>query len=166
MKKEELKENIKDVGRDVGKGVGGFLKAKLIMLLITFVILVLGFLFSGVPIYLIIPLALIIAAIDLLPVVGCGIILIPWAVIAFFADNLQMTIAIAVTYVVLLVGRQIIEPKIMGDNIGVSPLITFLSTIVGSLLLGAPGLIVGPLVAVVINSIIRIAKRYRAKNNS
>lgn len=164
MKKEKIKENLKTVGKDVGRGVGGYVKAKLWMLLITLIILLVGILISGVPFYLVIPLALLITLIDLLPVIGSGIVLIPWSVIAFLCDNIYMGIIIAVTYLILLIGRQIIEPKIMGDSIGVSPLITFISTVAGALVFGGIGLIIGPMIAVVITSIIRIVKKIKKEN--
>jgi len=60
-----------------------------------------------------------------------------------------------VLYVVLTIAKQFIEPKVLGDQIGIKPLYTFLATIVGSLIFGPLGLILGPILAVVINSIIK-----------
>ena len=67
-----------------------------------------------------------------------------------------MGINLAVIYVVLIIIRQIIEPRILGKAIGIKPLYTFMATILGSLLLGPIGMILGPLIAVVINSTLMI----------
>lgn len=156
--KEKAKQIAKDVGKDLGRGVKGFLKAKVLMFFITFIILVVGIAISGTTWWLVAPVALLIAFVDLLPVLGCGVVLVPWAIVALICDNEYMCIVLAITYLVLLVGRQIIEPKLLGDSIGVRPLVTFLFTVVGTWAIGPAGLIVGPLVAVILTSIIRLIK--------
>ncbi|MBQ6570047.1 MAG: AI-2E family transporter [Clostridia bacterium] len=170
MSKKKIKENIsdgaekvadvvKDVGNDFGRGLWGFIKAKWWMFIITVCILALGIAIAGTPLMWVLPISVVIAIIDLLPVLGCGVVLLPWAAIAYFlGHNKYMCIVLAITYLVLLIGRQIIEPKLMGDQIGVRPFITFLFTVMGSLMLGPVGIIVGPLAAVILTSLIRAIK--------
>ena len=82
----------------------------------------------------------------------------PWSIISFILGNSYLGKGLAVIYIVLIITRQVLEPKILGKEIGVRPLYTFLATILGSIILGPVGLILGPLIAVVITSIIRTKK--------
>ncbi len=94
--------------------------------------------------------ALGIAAADLLPAVGTGLILIPWAVLAFIQDNRFLGIGLLVVYGIITVVRSIIEPKIVGDNIGLPPLVTITSMFFGLKLLGAIGLFLAPLLVLIV----------------
>lgn len=70
-----------------------------------------------------------IAIFDILPVAGSGGILIPWALVSLVTGNYQQAIGLIVIYVVISVIRQYIEPKIVGDSLGVHPLITLMGSI-------------------------------------
>ncbi|NTW72572.1 MAG: AI-2E family transporter [Eubacteriaceae bacterium] len=139
------------VAKDTGKGVKGFLKAQLIIMLITFVILSIGLSVINVPLPVLIAMG--IAVFDLIPVVGSGIIMIPWALISIAGGNTETGKQLAILYVFLVVLRQIIEPKVIGDHIGINPIVTFISSILGSIVFGPAGFIIGPVIAIVINSI-------------
>ena len=69
-----------------------------------------------------------------------------------------MGMNLAIIYVVLIIIRQIIEPRILGKEMGIRPLYTFIATILGSLILGPIGVILGPLIVVIINSALGIMK--------
>lgn len=153
---DNLMEYIGQVIKDTGKGVKGYLKSQLILMAITFIILSIGFTIMEIRNPILISIA--ISIIDLLPVLGSGIIIVPWSIISFILGNTYLGKGLALIYIILIITRQVLEPKIMGKEIGVRPLYTFLSTIMGSIILGPVGLIVGPLIAVVITSIIRINK--------
>jgi predicted PurR-regulated permease PerM len=145
--------------KDTGKGVKGYLKAQLTLMFITFIILTIGLNMIDIKFYILI--ALIIAIIDILPAIGSGIVMIPWSLINFISGNGQFAKNLAILYVILLVIRQIIEPYILGKNIGIRPLYTFLATILGSIILGPIGIILGPLIAVIITSILRSKDNYK-----
>ena len=140
--------------KDTGKGIKGYIKSQLILMAITFIILAISLTMIQVPKAILIALG--ISILDILPIIGSGIIMIPWSIISFISGENQMGINLAVIYVVLIIIRQIIEPRILGKAIGIKPLYTFMATILGSLLLGPIGMIVGPLIAVVINSTLMI----------
>lgn len=149
---------INQILRDTERGVKGYLKSQLILVAITFFTLIVGL--NILDIRFTILIALTIALVDILPVVGSGIIMVPWSIISFILGNVELGKGLAILYVILLVSRQFIEPYILGKNIGIRPLYTFLATIVGSLVLGPIGIVIGPLIAVLITSILRARKDY------
>ena len=153
---ENIIEFISEMLKDTGRGLKGFLKAQVILMGITFLILSIALSILKVPYSILIALG--ISLVDVLPVVGSGIIIVPWTIISFIMGNSYLGKALAIIYIILIITRQILEPKILGKAIGVRPLYTFLATIVGSLVLGPIGLIVGPLLAVLVNSIIKTKK--------
>lgn len=120
-----------------------------IIMFITFCELTLGFtIMSALKImnnsYIII-IAIAIAIFDILPVAGSGGILIPWALISFVTGNASQGIGLLVIYVVISVIRQYIEPKIVGNSLGVNPLITLAGLYFGLKLFGFIGMFIVPL---------------------
>lgn len=75
--------------------------------------------------------ALIIAAVDILPFIGTGLVLIPWSVIALVSGKIPFAIGIFALYLIITLIRNIIEPKIIGKNIGIHPLIALFSMYIG-----------------------------------
>lgn len=95
-------------------------------------------------------LALIIAAVDILPVFGVGIVLVPWSLAELTAGNTETFATLAVLYVIITAVRQLAEPKIIGKSIGLDPLLTLIAMFVGYKLFGVFGMIFLPIVAVAI----------------
>ncbi len=81
--------------------------------------------------------ALLIAAVDILPFIGTGLVLIPWSVISLVSGNIPFAIGIFSLYLIITVVRNIIEPKIIGKNIGIHPLIALFAMYIGLKLGGA-----------------------------
>ena len=90
-------------------------------------------------------LALIISVIDLMPVLGVGTALIPWAVVELIIGNYALGIGLLISYVIILIVRQIVEPRIVGKHIGLHPLITLISMYAGLKIFGAVGLFLLPM---------------------
>ena len=95
-------------------------------------------------------LSVVIAVIDIIPVLGTGTVLIPWAVYSFFTADIKMGIALLIMYVVILVIRQIIEPKLVAGQVGLSPIVTIIAMYVGAKLLSVVGFFVVPFTVIVI----------------
>ncbi len=91
-----------------------------------------------------------IAFIDIIPVLGTGTVLIPWAVISFITGNIGMGIGLLVLYVVILVIRQIIEPKLVAGQVGLPPIATIIAMYVGSKTLGVLGFFILPFIVILI----------------
>lgn len=131
-------------------------KAYLLIMFITFCELSIGFtilsiagIMSNSYIYLI---ALGICIFDILPVAGSGGILIPWAIVSIVMGNTAQAIGLLVIYVVITVIRQYIEPKIVGDSLGVNPLITLGGLYFGLKLFGVLGMFIVPILIMTIKA--------------
>lgn len=125
-----------------------YIKSYLILLVITFIELTVGFLIIGIDYA--VGLAALVAIIDILPVLGTGTVLIPWLIIDAILGNYGMALSLLILYVVIIVVRNILEPKIIGEQIGVHPLLTLLCMYVGLRLFGFVGIFALPLILVVI----------------
>ena len=119
-----------------------YLRAYFFIIIITFSELYIGFLILDVEYA--VGLALLIAVIDILPVLGTGTVLIPWTLICFLKRDFYLGIGLAVMYLVVAVIRQIIEPRIVGRSIGLHPLVTLAAMYVGLKLGGLLWLILLP----------------------
>lgn len=146
------------IKKDLFTAIFGYLRAALIMMALTFTELFIGF--SIIRVKYALMLAFFIAIIDALPVLGAGGVLIPWSLYSFITGDIRMGISVIVLYVVVLVIRQVVEPKVVGQQIGVYPLITLLAMYTGLRLIGFTGLILGPITFLLIrNILITIYKR-------
>ena len=90
-------------------------------------------------------IAALIAIFDILPIAGSGGILIPWAMFSLVMGNLKQAIGIIAIYIIISVVRQYIEPKIVGDTLGVHPLVTLMGLYFGLKLFGFLGMFIVPL---------------------
>ncbi len=144
----QLIGEIKDIAY---KNIFKMLKSYALIMLITFVELSLGLLIIGVDNALL--LALVIAFVDILPVLGCGTVLIPWGIVALIQGNFPIGIGVLLLYAVILVIRNIVEPKIVGEQVGLHPLITLLAIFVGFRFLGIIGMFALPIVAIILTQL-------------
>lgn len=90
-------------------------------------------------------IAICIAVFDILPVAGSGGILIPWSLIALVTGNVGQCVGLLILYAVITVIRQYIEPKIVGDSLGVNPLVTLAGLYFGLKLFGFMGMFIVPI---------------------
>jgi len=98
----------------------------------------------------IILIAFIIALIDIIPVLGTGTVLLPWAVISFITGKIGQGLGLLALYVVILVVRQIIEPKLVAGQVGLSPIVTIVAMYIGTKTLGVLGFFILPFVVILI----------------
>ncbi|MCD8502276.1 MAG: sporulation integral membrane protein YtvI [Bacillaceae bacterium] len=144
-------ERTKEVMQSLKQAFLGYLIAQLTLISMTCCIVLIGLLFikADYPI----TVALIIAVVDLLPYVGTGLIFVPWILYSFFMGQMSLTIGLSVLYAIVLIQRQIMEPKVLSKNIGVDPLATLFALFVGYKLLGFIGLMIGPVILVFIQTL-------------
>jgi sporulation integral membrane protein YtvI len=135
------------VGSATGGALFGYLKSQLILMFIAAGIAFIGLQILGVPYAFLI--AVLVGIADLLPLVGPGTIFLPWIVWEVVNGNHGFAIALLVLYAVVTVVRQVVQPKIVGDSIGLHPLETLIALFVGLRLMGVLGLILGPIIWVV-----------------
>lgn len=141
-----------------------YLRSYLIIMLITFSLLLVGFLILGVKYYFL--LSFLFALIDILPVLGVGTMLIPWGIFSLATGKLYLGMGLLVLYAVIVITRQIIEPKIIGVSLGIHPLLTLFSMYLGFTLLGFAGMILGPVIALIVKSIFSATTHYRTSTQS
>ncbi len=114
------------------------IRAYAIIMSITFIELSIGFTIIGIGKPLL--AGFLIALFDILPVLGTGGIMVPWAAISAIQSNYTLAISLIVLYLIVTIIRNIIEPKIVGSQIGLHPVVTLLSLFVGAQLFGVIGL--------------------------
>jgi sporulation integral membrane protein YtvI len=148
---KKARESGRSVFADLKKALFGFLKAQATLISITTVIVLIGLLFLRVEYA--ITIALIIGLVDILPYLGTGLIFVPWVIYSFFTGDMAFTIGLLVLYIIVIVQRQIMEPKILSSSIGLDPLATLVSLFIGFKLFGFLGLIIGPVTLVVIKTL-------------
>lgn len=128
-----------------------YLKAYSIIIVITFTELLIAFSILGVDYpYLV---ALITALVDILPIIGTGTVLVPWGIIAIFSGDIFTGIGLLITYVIVTVIRQILEPKIVGSYIGMYPLITLIMMYAGLEAFGILGLFAFPIISIILKNL-------------
>lgn len=130
------------------------LRAYLLIILITFAEMALGLgilkltgLYEG---NYILAIALLTAIVDILPILGTGTVLIPWAVFSLFTDSVGFGIGLLVIYAAISVIRQIIEPKLVAGQLGLPPVITIVGMYIGLQLFGFIGLFLVPLTLIML----------------
>lgn len=96
-------------------------------------------------------LSFIIACIDIIPVLGTGTVVIPWSVYSFLTGNICMGIGLLVLYAVITVIRQVIEPKLVAGQVGISPVVTIMAMFIGVKIFGAMGIFILPFIVIIIN---------------
>lgn len=138
---------------ELKKALFGFLKAQLTLVSITTVIILIGLLILRVDYA--ITIALLTGIVDIIPYLGTGLIFVPWIIYEIITGEIVLAIGLSVLYIIVLVQRQIMEPKILSSNIGLDPLTTLIALFVGFKLFGFIGLIVGPVSLVIITSLYR-----------
>ncbi len=133
---EKYLVRLKEDGRKI---LHGWLYAQLKIMMIIFVFLSIGFLIRGI--HFAIPLAFLTAFLDMLPMLGVGFIMWPWIAIELFSGAYGNAVYLTILYMGTQVVRQVMQPKIMGDSFGLSPMLTILFLFLGFKLYGIAGMI-------------------------
>ena len=128
--------------------LGKWLKAQMKLLGITFLILTAGLLLLRTDYPLL--FALLITLVDALPVLGTGTVLIPWGLLCFLQGNVARGVGFLVLYGVAALMRQVLEPRLVGRQMGLDPLLTLLAIYVGFRIFGVWGMILLPIAAILL----------------
>jgi sporulation integral membrane protein YtvI len=137
------------------RSVHGFIRVQFFLITVTAVIAMLVFLLLGIPYVL--ALGLILALLDLLPILGAGALMIPMAIWYLAAGETFKGIVIAILYIVIVAVRQIIQPRLLSSNLNIHPIVAILALFLGLQLFGILGLILLPLVASILATFPRFA---------
>ena len=135
--------------RSVALGAfGGYLKAELFLSVGVFFILLVGFTVIRQPYGLLLALAL--AVLDFIPIVGAGTVMVPWAFVALFVGDFAAAVELMIIWGIIALFRRVMEPKFVGDQTGLSPILSLVSIYVGMRLGGVLGMILGPILLLVL----------------
>ena len=131
---DTLSEAVNTGVSSVRKILGSYI----LIMLMSFMELSIGFLLLKIPYA--VGIALLVSVIDIMPVLGTGLVLIPWAIIAAVLRNFPMAAGVAALYIIMLVVRNIVEPKLVGKQMGLHPVATLISMFLGLNMYGILGL--------------------------
>ncbi len=151
----ELTDRVPLVARDFCRSLkdifmsafGGYIKSQLILSLGVFLILAVGFLFMRQPYGLLLAFAL--AVLDFIPIIGAGTVMVPWAVVDMVLAQYGEAAALMAVWGVIVLFRRFAEPKILGNQTGLSPILSLVGIYVGMKIGGVLGMVVGPLLLLV-----------------
>ncbi|BCN28767.1 sporulation integral membrane protein YtvI [Anaeromicropila herbilytica] len=130
-----------------------YLRAQGILMLITASICTGGLFLIGNKYALLI--GIVIGIFDAFPVLGSGFILVPWAIILLLTKNIYQAAIILTVYLLCQLTRQFLEPKLLGNRIGIKPIFTLMSMYLGVNFFGVVGFILGPIALVLIIAIVK-----------
>ena len=148
---EETQAKMRLVLANLNRAIIGFLQAQILISFLTYDLVLVGLWILGVKYAL--AIALIIVVVDVLPVLGTGAVMVPWMAYAFLSGNRSLGIGLLILYGLLMIFRRIIEPKILGNSLGISALATLLSMYLGFMVLGFFGLILGPALIILVQAL-------------
>lgn len=146
-----VRKKMSGLKKDTIKALLGYFKAMLILMAFTFIEMSIGLFILNVNYAFL--LALIVGIAEAIPVVGTGLILIPWIVWHVINGNMTLVIGLSILYVLGILIRQIMEPKIVGAQIGLHPLVTLLAMYVGLKFFGVLGMFIGPISIIIVKNL-------------
>lgn len=150
---------VKKIGKhikDISKSLGCYLRAQVILVLISFCISLVGlYIFKMIGLNIQYPLlaALGISFVDALPIFGSGTVMVPWAIISAFNGDFSLGVAILVLWIIMSIIRQIVEPRIIARQIGIHPIFTLIAMYTGYKFIGILGMLIGPIILIVLKDI-------------
>ena len=142
------KEALSRFGERLARSGLKYLKCCFFMLIITYFELLVGFLMLNIPYAF--SLSLLVAAVDMLPILGVGTVLVPWAFWCRLTGDTFTAVGLLIIFAAVTVIRRFIEPRVIGAGIGLSPITTLIAMYLGFRLYGLTGLFLSPLVAILI----------------
>lgn len=142
---------LQQIIKHLKSSVFGFLKAQVIITIISSFIVLIGLFIFRVENILMITLTSFF--VDFIPYVGIGAIFIPWIIYNFFTEQYTLTIQLSCLYIVIIIVRQMIEPRILASSIGLHPLVALIVLFVGIQSLGLIGIFITPIALIIISAI-------------
>jgi len=142
------RKQLKELSQQFKTVLNGWCKAQLKLLAVTFAIVTIGLFLMHLP-YAIL-LGAVIAIIDALPVLGAGTILLPWGAIVLLQGNTQRGLALVFLYAITALTRTALEPRLLGRQLGLPPLLTLIALYGGFRLCGVAGMLLFPIGAILL----------------
>lgn len=148
---DKTNELMNKIGSHLSRVLKKYIVSYSLIMLITFSEIFLGLSIIGFKHSALI--AVLIAVFDILPVVGSGLVIVPWAIICFIIGDVGAGIGLFILWAVLCVVRQIIEPKIVGNSVGMHPFLTLFAMLAGNFIYGGIGILLLPVTIALLQSL-------------
>ncbi len=145
------RKNIASMKKDTFKALLGYFKAILILMGFTFLEVSVGLFILNVKYAFLI--ALLVGLSDAIPIMGTGVVMVPWILWTVITGDMPLALGLGIIYVLGILIRQIMEPKIVGSQIGLHPLVTLLAMYIGLKFFGILGMFVGPISIIVVKKL-------------
>lgn len=156
-RKSPFYEELRQVMDRLSAAGVAYLKTQCILMVLVGTVCTVGFLFVKSEYALLLGIG--VAIFDAFPVLGSGLILVPWAVACLLRGSYGQVAVLAVVYVICVLIREGLEPKLLGNRIGIPPLYTLMAVYVGVELFGIAGVILGPFGLVIIRAVLEETKK-------
>lgn len=143
---QEYHQKIKIMSDEIYHASIGFVKAQIILSAITGLVILTGL--AIIKANYILLLSFLGGLLSPIPVLGVGLLFVPWIALTLLADNTSLAISLLILFALVVIIKHSLEPKILGENIGISPLSVLISLYVGYELVGVYGIILGPFVLI------------------
>lgn len=146
-----MRQTVADARDKILVDLAGFFKAQLILFIISAVQAAIGLAFVETKYWIVLSLTM--AFLDMIPIVGPGFILVPWAAYALYVGAVKQAVILLALFVIMFAVRQVLQPKLLGDSVGVHPLMMLLALWAGLVTVGVWGFIVGPVIVIVAKAV-------------
>ena len=165
FKSNEFYQDVHKVTEKLVNAGMAYLRCQLIIICIIAVISTIGLTILGNRYALL--LGIIIAAFDALPIIGSGMVYIPWSIIMLINGDIYSAAILITIFLVCQIIREILEPRLIGNRIGIKPLYTLMSMYIGVRFFSIAGFILGPIGLVIITTLIKVINdRVEGKNDA
>lgn len=142
------------ISEGLGSAVVGYLRAQAILVSVTGLATIAGLLLIGNPYA--VTLGVLTGLLDIVPIIGTGLLFVPWIGALFIMGSFGEGIKLLIMWLVLVILRQFLEPRVLAKGIGIHPLPTLISMYVGLQLIGGIGLILGPAFVICYEAVRRV----------
>ncbi|HHY76320.1 MAG TPA: sporulation integral membrane protein YtvI [Firmicutes bacterium] len=141
-------QSLRSIEMDILGGIAGFVRAQVILVLLTAVANVIGLRLLGSRYA--VAIGLLLSLLDILPIVGPGLLYLPWILYHLIWGEAGFAVGLLLLYGIVSAFRQVVQTHLVGRELGLHPLVTLISIYAGFRLFGTPGLIYGPLTALLV----------------
>jgi sporulation integral membrane protein YtvI len=147
---DNIRASTRAIWNDLQKALFGYVRAQLILISATACFVLIGLIILNVKYA--ITISLLIGLCDLMPYLGTGAFMVPWIIFLFIQGDIGLGVGVSIVYGIVLVARQILEPKVLASSVGLNALATLVSMFIGLKLFGVLGLIIGPVSLIILTA--------------
>ncbi|HOV80650.1 MAG TPA: sporulation integral membrane protein YtvI [Bacillota bacterium] len=149
----EMRHKLRTAADEIYDASIGFIKAQIILSAITCIVILAGLIILRTEYVVLI--SLLGGLLSPVPVLGVGVLFFPWIACSLLTGNTKLALGLSVLFAAVVIIKHSLEPKVLGENIGINPLSVLISLYVGYELCGAYGFVLGPFVLITYNALLK-----------